>query len=1449
MNIGNIRFFTVYNKKNSKIEHISDFCLFIKKVLAASSKNIIEKYREELEKVVPELKNHNNLDVEAIYKDKEKIISRLSNFVHETLRNMKIIFILDNINCISQFFEDFILYNLEKYRYMSRDSYDFYFIFSYSDEEIICNEHLKNLIYYIDKCDKKSGNLKLEGLKEQEVMILLNRIFGIRSEVENLQFIIKINKIVKNCFGNPLFIEEIIKDLFLKEYIYIDNRGFWSARDKILSYELPYSIKEVTLNQLGTIDSKSLYILKYLSLFPKRGVSHKEIKNSNRDYNVEEILEPLVNKGVLVYFYQGKDFIYDFSNRLLKKLVYDSMDEDEKYLMHKKVVSYFEEFSLINFYEDEEFIFHLEKTKDYHKVINYSIIFANKLKKQGDIKKEIYYIDKVVNLLETIGGNLNKQYILTLRLGKLYYRINYMDKALLNYKKALNMATGLKDLKKKIDSLNAILNIYFEYVDGEKSSLVIKEINEILNHIDYKKGKLDMLVIEANLYLLQGDQIKAKNVCENGLKICEEYKSYHKGKIYNILGNLKLNNANYLKGEEFYKLAYDNLKEFSDIEGMARVLNNLGICNMYLTGSNRDPKKYFIEAKRIYEEKGYISETILPSHNLAELYSKTNKYEESISISKNALAICDKHRINIGYLILCNQLLRNNFITGRYSEAFFYYFKAKKYIGDNNVNKFDILDFYYSSAMLYYEIKDYEKSIDYIDKYLQVCREISYEGYDDLIILKHMIYFEKSYVENDIKDDNKFIKLVEMVKVFENEVVKDEFFIKLLFIVRSDKERLGFLWREILNTNNINSLSERFSSEKYYVLANLEEENKLNYLEKALKNCDKNVNPMLSIIIYGTLGEYYLKHEDIYNAINNYIYALKILRKLIKEVPEDLKLQFIKYNNLWVFIEEIFKVERLFLNNNNLGMNLEDITLKELEELFQFNILKQLFKNNKFRKIYIKGYEKNMGGKIKNKEDMIKEITTNPKTNLENILKYLVETSLSTLGCIIIEKNNKLEILVSTDKEYEFKNKYIVNKCKLEQKEVILENKIFKEEKLIELQDIEIAMSMPIPLNNLSVNTNAYIYIESDKFLHNLNDKFVEECRSLFSFLQFLIETYLNQLDSNYDKLTMAFTRKYLEQCLNSSIIKCEKNKEPLSIIMFDIDDFKNVNDRHGHKTGDLVLREVCKNVLSKLKDNEFLGRYGGEEFIIILENTDVNEAYLRSEEIRKGISSNLEFKNSIRVTVSLGVASYPKHSTRLWNLIEKADAALYKAKETGKDNTVKWSSSFSKDAKQNDKISWVLKDDYTKDYSYLSTLFECIDIINSKMHSDVRTNMFLDKVLTLFDGESISLFILHKDKNIKERFYRKSNKSSLVSNYFNEQLLGKVISNKNGMVLVDWNDIKDIDPITNIPNCYSVIINPLVKSGQLQGVLYLKVPVKTKEFSVKEFNFTKVLCKLIVNI
>lgn len=1449
LNMHNVDVFTIYNKKNFNNGYMNDFYVLIKKVLSSSSTQIVEKYRDELEKVIPEFGENRNLNVDVIYRDKEKIISRLSNFIYETLKDRKVIFIVDNINSISEFLQDFILYNIEKYREGDIKKYDFYFIFSYSDEEIIYNNKLKNFLYYIGKYCYKNKEIKIKGLKELEVISLLNRIFGIRSKEENLTFITIIKKVVKKCYGNPLFIEETIKDLFLNEYIYINDKGLWSTKDKICNYELPYSIKEATLNQLKTIDIKSLYILKYISLFPKRGVSYKEIENSNKGYKVNEILNYLVNKGILICFYEGKDLIYDFSNRLLKRLVYDSMGEDEKYLMHKKVVSYLKKYSLINFYDDEEFIFHLERTKDYDKVINYSILFANKLKKQGNIKKEIYYIEKALNISKKINGNLNKRYILTLRLGRLYYRYNNFHKSFTYYKKALNISIRLSDLKKKVDVLNSILSIYSETSDLKKAFLVIKRIDEILKCIDYKKGKLDMLVIKSNLCFLKGDQVKTIDTCQKGLEVCDQYKSDHKGKLYNILGNVELNNANYNNAEKFYKLAYENLKEFYNVDGVARVLNNLGICNIYLTGSHGDPKKYFIEAKKIYEEKGYISETILPSYNLAEAYSKINNYEESILISKETLNICDEHKINIGYLLLCNQIFKNCFIIGKYKEAFYYYYKAGKYIKHNKANRFDVLDFYYNGAMFFYELKDYEKSIENIDKYLKICEEISYEGYDDLIILKHMIEFEKSYIDKKLKNNKEFLHIISIIKCFENEVVREEFYIKLLHIVKYDEDSLQLLWKEILNSNKNKSLSERFIFEKYYFSSKICKENKLEYLNEVLKNGDKNIKPILFMDVYGELGKYYLEEKDIYNAINNYVYALKILRKITKEVPEELRINFIKYNNLWALIEHILKVEEMFLNKNSFNINLDEITVESFGELFQFNMLKKLFKNNNFRKIYIEGHEKNMGEKIKNKEDIIKEITSSPKINLENILKYLVEISLTTLGSIVFEKNNKLEVLASTEKNYKFRNQYIVNKCKLEKKEVILDNKVFQEEELRDLQDIEVAICIPIPLNNLDDNMNAYIYVESDKLLYNLNNKFVGECKSLFNLLQFIIESYLNQLDANYDKLTMAFTRKYLEQCLNASIKKAEKNNKPLSIIMFDIDDFKKVNDKHGHKTGDLVLREVSKTVLSQLQENEFLGRYGGEEFVIILEDTDAEKAYLKSEKIRKSISSNLDLKNNVRVTVSLGVASYPMDSTSLWNLVGKADVALYNAKETGKDKTVQWSSSFVKEIKQNDEISWILKEDYIKDHSYMATLFECIDIINTKMHADIRRNTFLDKILTLFEGECISLFILDKEKSIKKRICRKSSKIKLANNYFNEKLLEKSIRNQESTMLVDWSDIKERDPVTNIPNCYSVIINPLVKNGELRGVLYLKVPVKIKEFSVKEFNFTKVLCKLLVNI
>jgi diguanylate cyclase (GGDEF)-like protein len=132
---------------------------------------------------------------------------------------------------------------------------------------------------------------------------------------------------------------------------------------------------------------------------------------------------------------------------------------------------------------------------------------------------------------------------------------------------------------------------------------------------------------------------------------------------------------------------------------------------------------------------------------------------------------------------------------------------------------------------------------------------------------------------------------------------------------------------------------------------------------------------------------------------------------------------------------------------------------------------------------------------------------------------------------------------------------------------------------------------------------------------------------------------------------------------------RSRKNKLALTFLMIDIDNFKQFNDRYGHLVGDAILRHVSKTIALAVRQIDFIGRYGGEEICVALAETKREQAGFAAERIRQAISLEVikVYDESLKVTVSIGVSTYPDHAANIQTLIEMADQALYLAKETGK--------------------------------------------------------------------------------------------------------------------------------------------------------------------------------------
>ena len=166
----------------------------------------------------------------------------------------------------------------------------------------------------------------------------------------------------------------------------------------------------------------------------------------------------------------------------------------------------------------------------------------------------------------------------------------------------------------------------------------------------------------------------------------------------------------------------------------------------------------------------------------------------------------------------------------------------------------------------------------------------------------------------------------------------------------------------------------------------------------------------------------------------------------------------------------------------------------------------------------------------------------------------------------------------------------------------------------------------------------------------------------------------LTVMRAHQDSLTGLWNHGYFQYLLQEELEKAKAVRMPLSLIMLDIDDFKIYNDSLGHRAGDKILVELTQLLKNKSRKMDFVCRYGGEEFTIILPQTEKREAFAIAERVRQDIASHPfsheEILPAKKLTVSLGVTTFPEDGTSPSEIITSSDKMLYQAKNKGKNNT-----------------------------------------------------------------------------------------------------------------------------------------------------------------------------------
>lgn len=1445
------------------------FIDILKKFISECEPEILERYESELVKFIPELGGKKNIiPSEPLSGEKEKfrLINRANGFIEECINNIPIVIIIDNFHLADDFTIELIEYLIRK----KLPNKNIMVIMSYCDGECVLNKkftEFKNNISHINGV----SNIFLKELSELEVGKMIQGILSMPKIPYKFA-----DSIYEKTKGNPLFIEEVIKSFFNKKYIYVDEeKGYWTKDHEYSKFEIPSDMHQVLLNQVKEMGELNYNILKTISIF-KSAVSLEIIKNFiEQDYgDLEKVIEGLVSSGILCKKIEDRGFVFDFYNKFLKNLMYEKITDENRIDMHTLAAVLLEnQYTAGGTEYIEELIYHLEKSNQEEKIIDYCIENAEKMKALKNRNDAIKNLTKAISIMD-FSSEPVKNIKLIMDLASLHEQEGHIDLAVNYYLSIQKYNENIELHKYIIDSLIKVAAVYLSKNNIDSTVHYIEKVQTMLEKVDYLGGMLKSQGILASVCDKRQEYEKVQAICNDCIDKCiGEYEEL-KAMFYNHKGLAYLRSGRTNEALVTFEENIAICNKYNNINVLIKSLNNIGVIYGDYYQDDNKSIKYFLEIKDICEKNNMSSSEVDALINIGATYFSKEQYKISLQYFIEALEKCKKYEYEFHIFYCYNSLASVYLKLGDYANAYKYYELCNKELENYPNQGKDIGEFYFLASKINYKLGDLSKAQFYINEALNI-----YEH--DESIFKWQVQALNEYIkfhlrENDENLDENIKNIITVASKITSMASRlNIFYDVIIFLYENGKQEHMITILNEVNKIDIDVKNERVYVKKLYVDGLIGKKKSIKLLNEAIEYSKKYKEIDIYWKIYTAIGDCYFDKKDYLYAVIYYFEACGILKDIILQLPLEYRLTYVKLNNALKPFNKFLGINNYYKSNKDAGM-LEFVSANVTDEEGLLYLLEQvnhkdILKNKNFIKSIKKIYSSSLHEDIHDISDVLESLQSDNAKNLELIIDYLSYITLATRGTIIISDNDKeYKVIASSDRKYELpQNKEVLSKILSREKPVLVEDGSIDQNIDGYVNSIHNTLKASICIPIIMENTNekgfikserrkntqdnkhviGYVYLESQRVLNNINKDSLKKCMELSKVIGIIIEKYKLRLSASIDKLTGTLTRKYLEEALDEQIEVASQTGSKFSLIMYDLDHFKMINDKFGHRTGDYALKRVCDVVMNNLRETDIVGRYGGEEFIVILPDTGIEDAELVAEKLRKKIEQEKILDNRRDVTVSLGVTAYPLHGEWQDELVERVDQALYVAKQQGRNRYAIWNSEFSKKAKRTDRLTGIISGNAIQDHRNVLAMIELIELININKTREDKIYSLLGRIIEITEAQKGILFIMDKD-NIIDKYSRKIFKNEWIDiDTYNENIIKNVIDTKQGVCKIDWDTITEYDTVTGVPNWQSVMAIPLIQGDIVKGVLYLTESTQTKEFAFDDFNFVNTLGKIIVPI
>ncbi len=1436
--------------KENKYNDLLDMSNLLKQSIKDTPSDLIDKYRDELSKILPELSlyvgENNELDL-SLKTEKYRIYNRISNYFKELSKGRIIYIIVDDLqNCNPNFLEllNYLLNNL--------GSSNIFFIFAYEDK-MGENPNLVNAIKSL-LSDSSLMDMKVHSLDLNEIGEIIRDILGMGRVPINFS-----STLFKETQGNPRHIESLIKHLYNIGQLYMNPRGNWHITvDDYSNLHIPTNINETMLKQLSVIKENYYEIFKLMSIFDD--FLHKNILLKMLDMEVNELeiqLEKLIRLKLIDENLVDWGYSYSISNVEIKSLIYFELSEEEKIDLHKTAAETILELKGENLdFIFEELIYHLMKSQQSERALDIVLEKIESLDNEYGYQG-IYLLEKAYTIAKEkdnivkleILGDLTKKYFIK---GKL----EDTDPHLLEYEK---LSRKLNNSNHLIKAKTIFANIYNIKNQSDLYNEQISEIEKISKENNIIEGDIVSLSLKARYNIQKGNFKKAENQLIKSIKISEENEiDDHMGILYNRLGVVKFLIGDIKNAISYFQKSIDFYNKVGNSIDTVRGINNIGNIYMAYYGNTVKAKKYYKKGLEIASKYEVKEVQAIFLQNLSNTSIMDYEYDKALDYILESRQVSTELQDSNGLFVCYVNLGKIYLFTGKIDKAYEKYLYVKEIFKSGSITNIESVTDYHDFLVHFYLFlgkwdsakehciiledihrdrneKEYLKS-QYRLLYIRIIKDKIFNKDEITNILNK--YKGSEYLQ----DSREAFLVLATVSMFQREV---EFTFEIL---EEDKKMKSKLPSEFLNTVRDSIIS---------CLNPMEDGvNRLISIEEDLG--DNYRYPINLLINFAVASKFILKnnHRD---SIKYLIESLDIIYRDMLKIPDlSLRMSFVKSRQT-----DFIKANLVRAISKTYGevleyKNLKNINESQLNDYFDITPIVDVLGNEEFSKLtQLDSYGEALN--IKNIEELISKLTDDYKYNLELILKYISKESLANIGYIVKldEFTQKYKIIASLDgrDNYDINENILKLSDRTEDGLIInndMSNLANQEYREFLSENIRGIICLPILVRNQgaiyldnrrknqSEKSNiGYIYMETDRVFNRFNHEKLMSISKLTYLVHINLENNRLRVEATTDRLTGAYTRKYLDIAFKELINNTKINEGSFSILMLDIDRFKNVNDTHGHRKGDEVLQEIGAILKSMVRSTDIVARYGGEEFTILVKDVGEKEARSIAEKIRLAIYS-LKVKGvNNPISISIGVSMFPLHSQFKEELMEKADQALYTAKETGRNKVCFWDYSMTNSSNRADKLAGILTGSTESDNRNILAVIDIIDLIKESKDLKYKSFEFLGRLLDVVEAEHATLMVIDGDKTdyyTRIRF----NDDWVETPLLNKKVIDRVTKERKGEFLIDWDNLDDTDSLSGLPNWESLIVHPLIKEEELKGIIYLSAPLKTKEFDFNSYNLSK---------